>query len=196
MKRLILSLILAGAASGFAYAQESAARPDPNTPHPPENRMDAATPTMKAPEGTEQTAPTNRVGEAVPPMKATDSAKSGEATTTNPSAASESAAPAGTDTAAKSPSAAKFTVTEAAAKDWIGRPVYSSDNKRLGEIAALQRGPDDAVSELRADIGGFLGFGETRVRFTADQIKEVKGDSLVVTLTEEEAKALPAVDKD
>jgi hypothetical protein len=194
MKRLILSLILAGAASGFAYAQESAAQPDPNTPHPPENRMDAATPTMKAPEGAEQTAPTNRVGEAVPPMKATDSAKSGEATTTNPSAAPT--APADTDTAAKPSPAAKFTVTEAAAKDWIGRAVYSSDNKRLGEIAELQRGPDDAVSELRADIGGFLGFGETRVRFTADQIKDVKDDSLVVTLTEAEAKALPAVDKD
>jgi PRC-barrel domain len=195
MKRLILSLILAGAASGFAYAQEPAAQPDPNTPHPPENRMDAATPTMKAPEGTEQTAPTNRVGEAVPPMKATDSAKSGD-TAASPSAAPENAATTGTDTATKSSAAPKFTVTEAAAKDWIGRPVYSSDNKRLGEIAALQRGPDDAVSELRADIGGFLGFGETRVRFTADQIKEVKGDSLVVTLTEAEAKSLPAVDKD
>jgi hypothetical protein len=147
--------------------------------------MDEATPKMTAPEGAEQHAPTNRVGEAVPPMKATDSEKSEGSTTTQQSA----------DTTAQPAPGATFTVTEAAAKDWIGRPVYSSDNKRLGEIAALQRGPDDKVSELSADIGGFLGFGETRVRVTADQIKEVKDDSLVLTLTEAEAKALPAIEK-
>ncbi len=185
MRRAILSLIMACAASGFAYAEDPAAKPDPNTPHPPENRMDAATPTMKAPEGAVQTAPTGRVGEAVPPMKATDTQKSEDASP-----------PKSVDTAAQPAKPATFTVTEEEAKQWIGRPVYSSDNKRLGDIAALQRGPDNAVSELRADIGGFLGFGETRVRITSDQIKEVKDDSLVLNLTEAEAKALPAVDKD
>jgi hypothetical protein len=154
--------------------------------------MDEATPTMKAPEGAEQTAPTNRVGDAVPPMKATDSETDSEksadtgTSTDMPKSADTSAQPAGSAT---------FTVTEEAAKEWIGRPVYSSDNKRLGDIAALQRGPDDKVSELRADIGGFLGFGETRVRITADQIKEVKDDSLVVTLTEAEAKSLPPIEQ-
>jgi hypothetical protein len=151
--------------------------------------MDEATPKMTAPEGAEQHAPTNRVGEAVPPMKATDSEKS-EGSTTTQQSADTTAQPA-----AQLAPGSTFIVTEDAAKEWIGRPVYSSDDKRLGEIAALQRGPDDKVSELSADIGGFLGFGETRVRVTADQIKEVKDDSLVLTLTEAEAKALPAVEK-
>jgi len=187
MRRVILSIIFACAASGFAFAQEPAAQPDPNTPHPPQNRMDEATPTMTAPEGAEQTAPTDRVGDAVPPMKATDSEKSADTGTSSdiPKSAGTTAQPAGDTT---------FTVTEEGAKEWLGRPVYSSDNKRLGDIAALQLGPDGKVSELSADIGGFLGFGETRVRFTADQIKEVKDDSLVVTLTEEEANSLPAID--
>jgi len=188
MRRVILSLIFACAASGFAFAQEPAAQPDPNAPHPPQNTMDEATPTMTAPEGAEQTAPTDRVGDAVPTMKDTDSEKSADTGTSTdmPKSADTSAQPAGSAT---------FTVTEEAAKEWIGRPVYSSDNKRLGDIAALQRGPDDKVSELRADIGGFLGFGETRVRFTADQIKEVKDDSLVLTLTEAEAKSLPPIEQ-
>jgi PRC-barrel domain len=185
MRRAIISLIIAGAASGFAYAQEPAAKPDPNTPHPPENRMDAATPTMKAPEGAQQTAPTNRVGEAVPPMKATDTEKSGSASTQKSA-----------DTAAQPSSGATFKVTEQDAKAWIGRPVYSSDNKKLGEIASLQRNGDNTVTSLNADIGGFLGFGETRVHIAGDQIKQVKDDSLVLTLPEAEVKALPAVDKD
>jgi hypothetical protein len=138
------------------------------------------------PEATEQTAPAPLPGEATAP--ATDSEKSAEtAPTDTPKAADTAAQPAGSAT---------FTVTEAAAKEWIGRPIYSSDNKRLGDIAALQRGPDNVVSALNADIGGFLGFGETRVRITADQVKQVKDDGLVLTLTEAEAKALPAVDKD
>lgn len=191
MKRLILSLILACAASGFAYAQEPAAQPDPNTPHPPENRMDAATPTMKAPDGAAQTAPTNRVGEAVPTMKAPGDAEDNAAATAPESADTMSA---DADMATKPAGAGPFIVTEAAVNEWIGRPVYSSDGKELGAIATLQRGPEDKVSALDADIGGFLGFGETRVRFTADQIKEVKDDSLVVTLTEAEAKSLPPID--
>lgn len=188
MRRVILSLILACAASGFALAQDQpAAQPDPAAPQPPESSMEKATPSMQAPEGAEQAAPTGQVGETAPPTEATDSEKSADTgTSTDMPKSADTTQPAGDTT---------FTVTEEAAKEWIGRPLYSSDNKRLGEIAALQLGPDGKVSELRADIGGFLGFGETRVRITADQIKEVKDDSLVVTLTESEAKSLPAIDK-
>lgn len=181
MRRIIISLILACAASGFAYAQEPAAKPDANAAHPPENRMDAATPTMKAPEGAKELAPTNRVGEAVPPMKATDSQTS---TDTQKSA----------DTTAQPAGGATLIVTEEMAKEWIGRPVYSSEGKKLGEIAALQRDSDNKVTELQADIGGFLGFGETRVRIAPDQIKEAKDDGVTLTLTEAEAKNLPAIE--
>jgi hypothetical protein len=141
--------------------------------------MDEATPTMKAPEGAKELAPTNRVGEAVPPMKATDSQTSTEksaATTAQPSGSSD------------------LTVSEEAAKEWIGRTVYSSEGTKLGAIAALQRDPDGKVTELRADMGGFLGFGESRVRITSDQIKEATDDGVTLTLTEAEAKTLPTIE--
>lgn len=73
---------------------------------------------------------------------------------------------------------------------WIGRAVYSVDGKHLGEIAAI------ASDQVYADIGGFLGIGETRVLLSDDSINAVTDDRIVLKLTEAEVKALPAVDKD
>jgi hypothetical protein len=175
------------------YAQDSATQPDATAPV--ENRMDAETPKMTAPQGAEQTAPTNRVGEAVPEMKAPDGADS-NATATAPGNTPSTADAPSTDTATSQPAgAAPLMVTDADLSKWVGRSVYSSDGKDLGEIAALKREPDGKVDEIHADIGGFLGFGETRVRFAADQIKEAKDDRLVVTLTEAEVNNLPPIEK-
>ena len=66
----------------------------------------------------------------------------------------------------------------------MGRPVYSSDNKKVGEIIEIKRGPDDKVTEAYIDTGTFLGIGGTRYRVTSDQIQEVKPDGLVLTLKE------------
>jgi sporulation protein YlmC with PRC-barrel domain len=176
MRRVLIATIFAAAASYAAYAQDAAPKPDANAPHPPENRMDQATPTMKAPEGQPQAAPTNRVGEAVPPMKSTDKEQS-----------------AGTGT--QTPGAASLTVTEDEAKTWIGRAVLSSDGKKIGDVADLKRDPDNKLTELYADIGGFLGLGATRTLVRADQIQEVKSDGIVLKLSEAEAKSLPAADQ-
>jgi sporulation protein YlmC with PRC-barrel domain len=73
---------------------------------------------------------------------------------------------------------------------WIGRPVYSADGKHLGEVAAI------ASDQVYADIGGFLGLGETRVLLDDDSIQAVTDDRVVLKLPEAEAKTLPAVDKD
>ncbi|HEY8247092.1 MAG TPA: hypothetical protein VIG38_07405 [Hyphomicrobium sp.] len=72
---------------------------------------------------------------------------------------------------------------------WIGRAVYSSDGKHLGEVAAI------AKDQVYADFGGFLGIGETRVLLSDDQIEGVKDNRVILKLTEAEAKSLPAVDK-
>jgi hypothetical protein len=96
--------------------------------------------------------------------------------------------------AATAPAAAKLTLTEDQAKSWIDKPVFSSDGKELGEIVAFRRGTDNAVQEMHADIGGFLGMGETRVRLTPEQFK-LQGDRAVVSMTQEQAKNLPKVDK-
>jgi hypothetical protein len=86
--------------------------------------------------------------------------------------------------------AAKVTLTEAQAKSWVDKPVYSSDNKQIGEVVAFKRGADNVVTEMHADIGGMMGMGETRVKLTPAQFK-LQGDRVTLSLTQEQAKNLP-----
>lgn len=73
---------------------------------------------------------------------------------------------------------------------WIGRAVYSSDGKHLGEVGAI------ADDQIYADIGGFLGIGESRVLLSTREIGAVTNDRIVLTMTEAEAKSLPATTKE
>jgi hypothetical protein len=45
---------------------------------------------------------------------------------------------------------------------------------------------------LHADIGGFLGFGKTRVKLTPQQFK-LQTDRVVLSLTQQQAEHLPKV---
>jgi uncharacterized protein YidB (DUF937 family) len=89
---------------------------------------------------------------------------------------------------------ANLALTEQAAKAWVDRPVYSSDGQKLGEVAAFLRTADNKVSELQADIGGFLGIGEHRVRLAPGQFS-FHSDRIVLDLTAAEAKELPKIQK-
>jgi hypothetical protein len=178
MKRTLIVTLLASSLSLAAYAQDTSPTtptPDPNAAHPPAEKMDQATPTMKAPDDAAQTAPTDRVGESVPPMKATDEKQAGPATT--------------------APGAATLTATEAEAKNWVGKDVFSSDNKKIGSIAEIERGAGDDVSGIEFDSGGFLGFGATRYRVPASDVQQVQAESLVLKITEAEVPNLPKVEK-
>lgn len=165
MRPVLIATIAALAAGSAAYAQDPAPKADPNAALPPTNRMEQATPTMKAPEGQQQAAPTNRVGDAVPPMKSTD--------------------PQSVDTGAK-------TGTLVPDEQWVSRYVYSSDGKKLGKIASVQK--NGTSSELYFDKGGFLGIGATRTRITSDQIQEVQYDRIVLRLSDADAQKLPAAE--
>jgi hypothetical protein len=88
--------------------------------------------------------------------------------------------------------AAGLTLTSKEAEAWIGKPVYSSDGRKLGEVAAFQRAADNTVSEMHADIGGFLGLGEHRIRLMPAQIT-LQSDRVVLDLTAEQAKELPKI---
>ena len=96
--------------------------------------------------------------------------------------------------AAASPAAAALMLTADQAKTWIGKPVYSSDNTKIGEVAAFARGTDNAVNEMHADIGGFLGMGETRIKLMPAQFK-LQDDRVVLNQTAAQAKLLPTVPK-
>lgn len=89
-------------------------------------------------------------------------------------------------------SSMKFTAEEE--KAWFDKPVYSSDGTKIGNVAAFARGTDNSISELHADIGGFLGLGETRVRVMPAQFK-LQVDRVVLDVTATQAKNLPKVMK-
>lgn len=85
-------------------------------------------------------------------------------------------------------------LTDEQAQAWINKPVYSSDESNVGEVAAIKRDTAGYVTEIHADIGGFLGIGETRVRVLPAQFK-LGDDRVMLNLTGEASKALPKLQK-
>jgi hypothetical protein len=80
------------------------------------------------------------------------------------------------------------------AMGWRDKPVFSSDNKKIGEVKTFSRSGDDTVIDLQADIGGFMGIGERRIRLMPSQF-ELEADRVVLKLTAEQAKAVPKIQK-
>ena len=124
------------------------------------------------------------VGDSVPSMRPGDSVSGQSDNKSSPATAA----------AATSTPASSMMLTEQEAKSWIDKPVYSNDGKKLGEVAAFQRGADNTISEMHADIGGFLGIGETRVKLTPAQFK-LQSDRVLIDMTAAQAKDLPKVTK-
>jgi hypothetical protein len=111
-------------------------------------------------------------------------------TTTPKTEPTQPAAPSTAD--ANKPAVQKLTLNDAQAKSWVDKPIYSSDNKEIGEVAAFKRGADNIVTEMHADIGGMMGMGETRVKLTPEQFS-LQNDRVTLKLTQEQAKNLPKV---
>jgi len=87
---------------------------------------------------------------------------------------------------------AGLTLTEQEGDSWIKKPVYSNDGKKIGAVVSFQRDGNNKVIGMRADIGGYFGFGQSRVNLTPAQFK-LQGDRVELDLTAAEAKALPVV---
>lgn len=85
-----------------------------------------------------------------------------------------------------------ITLTDKEALTWVDKPVYSSDGEQVGEVVDFQRDAANKVTGMHADIGGFLGLGETRVNVSPAQFN-LQGDRVTLNLTAEQAKALPKV---
>ncbi len=88
----------------------------------------------------------------------------------------------------------ELTLTDAQAKTWIDKAVYSSDDKKIGEVSAFARDVTGKVTEMHADIGGFFGLGETRIRLMPAQFT-MGTDRVVLKVTAEQAKAMPPIKK-
>ena len=115
--------------------------------------------------------------------------------TMTPSAPTEAApvTPAPSDSTAAAPSEVtpgKISLSDDQAKEWVGKTVYTSDDKNIGEVALLARDSSGAVTELQADIGGFLGLGETRVAIPVEKF-QLGDEKITLSMTEAEVKNLP-----
>lgn len=134
------------------------------------------------------TAATSTMSEQVPPMKSDAEA----AAAASPNAAASDAKPIAQLPASSEQQSTGITLTEKVALTWVDKPVYSSDGENVGEVVDFQRNAADKVIGMRADIGGFLGLGETRVSVSPEQFN-LQGDRVMLNLTAEQAKALPKV---
>ena len=96
----------------------------------------------------------------------------------------------------RTPGETAFMVAEQDIGKWMQRPVYSSDNTKVGEIVELSRGADDRVTDVYMDAETSLGIGGQRYHITADKVREVRPDGIVLTLSEADVKAMsPAADQ-
>ncbi len=184
MLKLLTSASLATALMfSAANAQSPAPAPSPSAPSGAVEVKPPVTPANPADAGK---------------SKSRDSAASPSAASpSRDSAASPSATSPTRDTAASpSPSNSGMAVklTDAEAERWMNKVVYSSDDKNLGEVSGFMRAADGTVQELHADIGGFLGIGETRVRIMPSQFK-LGEDRVILNVTGEQAKTLPQISK-
>ena len=75
----------------------------------------------------------------------------------------------------------------------VGMPVYSSDNKNLGQIVEVVKGPDDEVRSVQVDIGRMLGLGTKVITIPADKLQQVPG--IKALLSDTEVRSLPEAKK-
>ncbi len=85
-------------------------------------------------------------------------------------------------------------LTEAEARALMDATVVSSDNKNIGEVAAIQRDGSGKVTELHADVGGFLGIGQSRIRLSPSQFT-ISNNRVLLNLTAEQVNELPKIEK-
>jgi len=120
------------------------------------------------------------------------SAFAADATTTPAAAPAIAATVPAASPAATAATGASMTLSAQDGVAWVSKPVYSLDGANLGKVVDFQRGTDNGVISMHADVGGFWGFGMTRVNLMTPQFK-LQGDRVVLNLTAAEVKALPAI---
>jgi PRC-barrel domain len=75
----------------------------------------------------------------------------------------------------------------------VGMPVYSSDNKNLGQIVEVVRGPDDKLQSIQVDIGRLLGLGTKVVTIPGEKLQQLPG--IKALMSDTEVRSLPEAKK-
>ncbi len=71
-----------------------------------------------------------------------------------------------------------------------GVPVYSSDDKNLGQVVEVTRAPDGKVESIEVAVGRWLGLGDRVVTISADDFERM-ADRIRLRLAGEEVRAIP-----
>lgn len=109
--------------------------------------------------------------------------------TTNGTAATGSATTAQSGTSTQTPTGGQM----ASADEMLGKNVYGSDNKKIGEVDDVILDNDGKAKQLVISSGGFLGIGEKQIAVDYDQAKWNAQDEHIQlsTLTQSEVKNMP-----
>lgn len=164
-----MGAVIALGLSGAALAQSDNTR-SPNT------APGAGTP----PAATDQTSPTS------PPSMGDKSMGSGSM------GSGTSGMPGSSTTMSATPDATGGAMAGVDAKQLIGADLKNADNKKVGEVQAVQLDAAGKVRNLIVGVGGFMGLGERAVAVEPSALTVADGgDTLRTTLTEEQLKAMP-----
>jgi hypothetical protein len=101
------------------------------------------------------------------------------------------ATPAAATAAAPAQKAAALPLlTSPEAQAWIGKPIYSSDGQKLGEVVYIQRDDDNKITWINANVGSFLGVDKHQIKLMPAQI-DLQTDRVVLDLTAAQVKVHP-----
>lgn len=71
-----------------------------------------------------------------------------------------------------------------------GMSVYSSDEKNLGQVVEIARGPDGKIQSIQVEVGRFLGLGNRVVTVNADAIEQL-ADRIRLRMAGDQIRSLP-----
>jgi len=72
----------------------------------------------------------------------------------------------------------------------MGMPVYSSDEKDLGQVVDVARGPDGKIQSIQVEVGRFLGLGNRVVAINADALEQL-ADRVRLRMAGDQIRSLP-----
>lgn len=152
---------------GAAFAQTPSTSPGPGTPPA---AKDQASPSTGSPGQGGNSMGGSSMGSGTSGMPGSSSTM-----TTAPDATGGGSAMAGVD-----------------ARELIGADIKNADNRKVGEVQAVQLDAAGKVRNLIVGVGGFMGLGERAVSLDTSSVTVAEGgDALRTTLTEEQLKAMP-----
>ena len=82
--------------------------------------------------------------------------------------------------------------SETPAGQMLGLNVFSSEGGRVGDVRAVNLGPDGRIAALHVRTGGFLGFGARTVAIPEGKFAR-SAEGVRLTLTADEVSSLPEI---